>query len=123
MTPRRVSSGVICLLLLFIMLVGCNTPAGDPGTTSPITQPPVTGGPGTESPITQPLSDPIAQVVFKFSEIDSQQRAVAFHSISFLDDKGHTFKEILFGTTEANDLLEDGWLGTENIEGIGKAIQ
>lgn len=102
----------ISLLLLAAFLVyaisGCATgplPTGVPSTTLQV------------SPTAAGVQE--ALVVFEFSEVDSGGKAVAFHSITFLDTDDHSFGEVAFGTPEAYDLLGDGWLETEESPEIG----
>lgn len=59
-----------------------------------------------------------AQVVFEFSKVvvpadDPRELAVAFHSITYIDSIGHALGELTFGTSEANNLQQEGWFGNE----------
>ena len=64
------------------------------------------------------------QVVFEFNKTvatveDARERAVAFHSITFIDSVGYTISEITFGTSEANTLQGDGWFENETSTDVG----
>jgi len=64
-------------------------------------------------------------IVFEFSEVvvpagsDRRNLAVAFHSIRYLDADGNTIEELIFGTSEANTLQEEGWFGNEEWSDVG----
>jgi len=63
-------------------------------------------------------------VVFEFSktvstEQDTREKAVAFHSISFIDSIGNSLGELTFGTEEANELQGSGWFENEISETEG----
>jgi len=65
-----------------------------------------------------------SEVIFEFSEVSSspediRQRAVAFHSITFIDSVAYPISEIVFGTTEANNLQISGWFGNEASSEVG----
>ncbi len=58
------------------------------------------------------------QSVFEFSEVlssnqDQRQRAVAFHSIIFIDSAARVIDEIILGTAEANAIQGEGWFENE----------
>jgi len=70
------------------------------------------------------MADSVVQVVFEFSEVvstieDSRERAVAFHSVTFIDSIAHSLGEIVFGTTEANALQGNGWFSNETSSDVG----
>lgn len=56
----------------------------------------------------------VAEVAFEFSDVvtsqdDNRELAVAFRGISFINYNGETIGELVFGTSEANQLQGDGW--------------
>jgi hypothetical protein len=96
-------------LLVLILLMAC-APAPHTPTPVPSVTPEV-------SPTPAAVQE--ALVGFELSEVASSGKAVGFHSITFIDRDGHSTGELTFGTPEVDDLLEDGWLETEESPGIG----
>lgn len=50
---------------------------------------------------------------------DSRERAVAFHSLTFIDSIAHPISEIIFGPAEANALQGSGWFQNQTSAEIG----
>ena len=78
--------------------------------------------------ISEPTPTPTAaattQFVFEFSGTvttadDTRERAVAFHSITFIDSIAQPISEIVFGTAEANALQGEGWFENEVSVDVG----
>jgi GxGYxYP putative glycoside hydrolase C-terminal domain/FlgD Ig-like domain/GxGYxYP_N second domain len=57
-------------------------------------------------------------VTFNFSKVastvdDSRERAVAFHSITYIDSLAQPLEEVIFGTADINTVQGDGWYENE----------
>ncbi len=65
-----------------------------------------------------------SKIVFDFNEVvrvqgDSRERAVAFHSITFIDSLAKPLGSIIFGNSSANDLQGTGWFENESSAEVG----
>ena len=91
-----------CLILVFVV-IACGGQSPTPKTAeptlgmTPTTTPSSTQPSETTTSMTSSIPNLHVQVTFEFSQVDSQQRAVAFHSISFLDADGYVIDELVFG--------------------------
>ncbi len=74
--------------------------------------------------ISKPALPRTVNLAFDFSETvlsedDPRQRAVAFHSVEYIDARARTLGELTFGTPEANALQGEGWFGNEVWPDVG----
>lgn len=65
-----------------------------------------------------------SNIVFHFSKTvqsqsDLRERAVAFHTVTFINPIAKPLGQITFGTTGANTLQGDGWFGNETSQKVG----
>lgn len=84
----------ICVLFL---LTACAAPTPKPAPPLTPTRPTVTPAPSG------------SKITFEFTNADSKNRAVAFHSLDLIDAKAHSIQTITFGTPHANSLQVSGW--------------
>ena len=64
------------------------------------------------------------EIIFEFSKVlvkvdDLRERAVAFHSVTYIDSIGHSLGKLEFGTPEANILQGGGWFSNDSSAEIG----
>ena len=64
------------------------------------------------------------RITFEFSRVittesDARERAVAFHSLTFIDHLALPMGELTFGTQEANAVQGEGWFANEEWQDIG----
>ena len=106
------------LFLMFALALGpmaCGRDEGEPKAT-PLTK----STPAQSVPKTQvPATDREIDITFEFDKVDAGDRAVAFHSIEFIDAEARAIGTLIFGTQEANELQGDGWFENDNASDIG----
>jgi hypothetical protein len=120
---------LVGLLLASMALAACghevtSLPTGGPSPTAwpPTDTPSPTGGPSptawppTDTPT--PAARPGSRFVFEFRDA-REGRAVAFHTLDFIDADANTLGTITFGTPEASALQEEGWLESGSVAGVG----
>ena len=61
---------------------------------------------------------PARESVFGFRDA-GEGPAVAFHTLDFIDTDANILGTITFGTPEADALLEEGWLESGSVAGVG----